>query len=103
MSDRDEFIGEPIEVERSPDSPRPMRFRWRNEVHELVAVEREWVDTGYGSLPRRSRRWFNRRHRRCFVVRDAKGERFMLYLDYSNRSRQTWFLSSRIVGASPGA
>jgi len=99
----DEIIAQPIEVERAPDSPRPVRFRWRDEVHEVVEVDREWVDTGYGSLPRRSRRWFNRRHRRCFVVRDAKGERFTLYLDYSNRSRPTWFLASRTVEDSAQA
>ena len=70
----DELIGEAIEVERAADSPRPVRFRWRNEVHEVVEIDREWVDTGYGDLPRRSRRWFNRRHRRCFVVRDATSQ-----------------------------
>jgi hypothetical protein len=96
----DELIAEAVEVEHAADSPRPLRFRWRNEVHEVVEIDREWVDTGYGSLPRRSRRWFNRRHRRCFVVRDAKGERFMLYLDYSDRSRPTWFLASRIAGGA---
>ncbi len=93
----DELIGETIEVERAPNSPRPVRFHWRGETREVVEVLREWVDAGHGDLPPHSRRWYNRRHRRCFEVRDAKGERFILYVDYSHREHPTWFLARRIV------
>ena len=96
-SDMDEFIGETVHVERSPDSPRPARFRWRGEDREVVAVLREWVDAGHGDLPPHSRRWYNRRHRRGFEVRDAKGERFVLILDYSHRARPTWLLERRLA------
>ncbi len=96
----DEFIGEAIEVERSPDSPRPARFRWRGEDHDVAEILKEWVDIGFGGLPRRSRRWYTRRHRRYFVLRDAKGAVFELYLDYSNRSRPTWFLTKRLAEVS---
>ena len=95
----DEFIGEAVEVERSPDSPRPVRFRWRGETREVAEVLREWVDAGHGDLPPHSRRWYNRRHRRGFEVRDAKGERFILYLDYSHRERPTWFLTRKVVNS----
>jgi len=92
----DEFIGEVVEVERSADSPQPARFRWRDEVHEVAEVLREWVDVGYGGHPPRSRRWFTRRHRRYFLVRDEEGQVFEMYLDYSDRSRPIWFLTKRL-------
>ena len=92
----DEFIGETIDVERSLDAPRPARFRWRGEVHEVAQVLAEWIDTGHGELPRRSRKWYTRRHRRCFVVRDAAGATFEMYFDYSDKTHPTWFLTRRI-------
>ena len=30
----EEFIGEKIEVEKAPTSPRPVRFVWRGENHK---------------------------------------------------------------------
>jgi len=92
----DEFIGETITVERSPSSPRPVRFTHRGQVHEVADVLHEWVDVGFGRLPLRSRKWYTRRHRRYFVVRDARDRIFEIYLDYSNRSSQTWFLVRRL-------
>ncbi len=74
-----------------------MIFRWRGEVHEVAEILKEWVDVGYGKLPRQSRRWYTRRHRRYFIVKDAEGASFELYLDYRNRSRQTWFLTKRVA------
>ena len=91
----EKFFGEQIEVERAETSPQPLRFTWHGEVHDVVEVLGERVDTGYGSLPPRSRKWYTRRHRRYFVVKDAKGDIFEIYLDYSNRSKQSWWLVTR--------
>ncbi|MFB3893833.1 MAG: DUF6504 family protein [Phycisphaerae bacterium] len=92
----DEFIGEDIEVEQSPSSPQPVRFTWRGEVHEVVEVLRQRVDVTFGDLPPRSRKWFTRRHRRCYVVKDGRGDVYEMYLDYSNRKKVTWHLVRRI-------
>jgi cytochrome oxidase Cu insertion factor (SCO1/SenC/PrrC family) len=91
----EEFFGEQIKVEKAARSPEPVRFTWRSETHEVIEVLEERVDTGYGALPRRSRNWYTRRHRRYFVVRDKKGDVFEIYLDYSNRQKQSWWLVKR--------
>jgi hypothetical protein len=91
----DELIGEEIEVRQSPTRPRPVRFVWRGRVHEVAEVLSVRVDTGFGQLPAGSRRWYTRRHRRYYTVRDAAGEVFQMYLDYSNRARKVWWLVKR--------
>ncbi len=91
-----EFISEQIEVEKAETSPRPVRFCWRGEQHDVVEVLSERVDIGFGSLPARSRKWYNRRHRRYYVLRDAEGHVFEIYLDYANRRKPTWWLAERL-------
>jgi hypothetical protein len=91
----EEFFGEQIEVEKEEASPRPLRFTWRGEVYDVVEVLNERVDAGFGALPRRSRKWYTRRHRRYYVVKDAKGDVFEIYLDYSNRQKLSWWLVRR--------
>jgi len=88
----EEFVGERIEVEKAETSPRPVRFKWRGAVYDVVEVLDERVDTGYGGLPPRSQKWRTRRHRRYYVVRDSQGEVFKIYLDYANRKKPTWWL-----------
>ena len=88
----EEFISERIEVEKAETCPRPIRFKWRGEVHEVAEVLHERVDTGFGTLPPRSRKWYTRRHRRYYVVKDSKGDVFEMYLDYANRRKPTWWL-----------
>jgi hypothetical protein len=92
----EEFIGERIEVEKAETLPGPVRFSWRGELHEVVKVLGEWVDAGFGELPARSGRWYNRRHRRYYVVRDTEGCVFEIYLDYANRRKPTWWLARRL-------
>jgi hypothetical protein len=99
----EEFFGEQIEVEKEETSPRPRRFTWRGEVHHVAEVLNERVDAGFGGLPRRSRKWYRRRHRRYYVVKDAKGDVFEIYLDYSNRQKLSWWLITRFGNKSPGA
>jgi hypothetical protein len=92
----EEFFGEQIEVEKEEASPRPLRFTWRGEAHDVVEVLNERVDAGFGGLPRRSRKWYTRRHRRYYVVRDSQGGCFEIYLDYSNRQKLSWWLVRRL-------
>jgi hypothetical protein len=92
----EEFIAERIEVEKAETSPRPVRFCWRGEEHEVAEVLREWVDTGFGGAPARSRKSYNRRHRRYYVVRDGEGSVFEMYLDYANRRKPTWWLVAKL-------
>ncbi|MFW6157986.1 MAG: DUF6504 family protein [Planctomycetota bacterium] len=89
------FLGEQIEVEQAERSPRPVRFTWRGETHEVAEVLRTDVDVGHGSLPPSSRKWYTRRHRRHYVVRDTDGKNFELYLDYADRRHPTWWLAKR--------
>ena len=56
---------------------------------------------GFGGLPPRSRKWYTRRHRRYFIVKDTKGDVFEIYLDYSNRSKQSWWLVTRFDKEGP--
>ena len=86
------FVGEKIEVEKSPSSPCPLRFKWRGQVHDVTEVLEKRVDTGFGGLPPRSRKWYTRRHRRYYTVRDSAGNIFEIYLDYANRQKPTWWL-----------
>ena len=97
----EEFFGAQIEVEKEETSPRPLRFKWRGEVHDVVEVLHEGVDIGFGGLPRRSRKWYTRRHRRYYVVRDSKGDVFEIYLDYSDRRRLSWWLVRRFDRERP--
>ena len=91
----DEFVDEPIEVQQEASSPRPRRFKWRGQWHEVAEVVRQFVDTGFGEMPPRSRKWYTRRHRRHYILRDRDGGQFHIYLDYSNRARLRWILVNR--------
>jgi len=92
-----EFLGERIDVEQAETSPRPIRFVLRGEVHEVVEILGERVDAGFGDLPSRSRKWYTRRHRRYFTVRDSAGDVFEIYVDYAKRTQPTWWLAKRIA------
>ncbi len=94
----EEFLAERIDVERGETSPDPVRFYWRGEAHEVREILHVRVDTGFGNLPPRSGRWYLRRHRRYYVVRDSQGRVFEIYLDYADRKRQTWWLVRESVG-----
>ncbi len=99
----DEFIAEEIEVEREAGLPKPRRFCWRGKTHEVVKILTEWVDLGHGELPVTARRWYTRHHRRYYVVEDAQGNQFEMYLDYSNRARPAWFLTRKIEAPAKDA
>ena len=92
----EQFIGERIEVEQAADSPRPVRFVWRGQTHEVVEVLIRRVDAGFGDHPAASRKWYTRRHRRYYWVRDQDGHVYEIYLDYSNKQRTTWWLVRRV-------
>jgi len=89
------FFGERIEVKRDEMSPDPVSFKWRGEVYEVREILDVRVDIGFGGLPPRSRKWYTRRHRRYYVVRDSEGDVFEIYLDYADRDKQTWWLVKR--------
>ena len=91
----EELVAEKIDVEQSATSPRPVRFTWRGKVHGIVEVLQVRVDTGFGGLPPRSRKWYTRRHRRYYVVKDSQGDAFEIYLDYSNRKKLSWWLARK--------
>lgn len=94
-----QFIGEQIEVEQAEMSPRPVRFTWRGKVHEVADVLSRHVDVGFGGLPPRSRKWYTRRRRRYYTVKDTGGDVFQIYLDYADKRKRTWWLA-RIIPPS---
>lgn len=89
----EQFIGEKIEVEQAEKAPRPVRFTWRGESHDVAEVLRTDIDIGHGTLPRAGRKWYTRRHRRRYIVKDTEGRTFELYLDYADRKNPTWWLA----------
>lgn len=91
----EKFFGERIEVEKNEMSPDPVSFKWRGEVHEVREILDVRVDIGFGCMTPRSRKWYTRRHRRYYVVRDSEGDVFEVYLDYADRGKQTWWLVKR--------
>ena len=91
----EEFVGESIEVEKADTSPRPVRFKWRGQIHEVAEVLDEHVDISYGNLPPSSQKWNTRRHRRYYVIKDLQGNVFKIYLDYANRKKPTWWLAEK--------
>ena len=91
----EELVAERIEVEQARTSPRPVRFTWRGQAHDIVEVLQVRVDTGFGGLPPRSRKWYARRHRRYYVVKASGGDTFEIYLDYADRRKPTWWLVKR--------
>lgn len=91
------FLGERIEVDKDAKSPQPVSFTWRGETHHVAEVLQEWVDTGFGTAPERSRKWYNRRHRRHFVIRDIAGAVFEIYLDYADKRQHTWWLVRKLA------
>ena len=91
----EEFFGERIEVERHPNSPKPLRFILRGQIYEVSKIIHERVDTGFGELPPTSRKWYTRRHRRYYIVQDSQEEFFEIYLDYADKQKQTWWLVKR--------
>ena len=97
----EEFLGEQIEVEQAAQSPRPVRFKWRGRTHDVVQVLDEYVDAGFGSLPPASRKWYTRRHRRYYVVKDSQDTFFKIYLDYSNRRKRSWWLVEKWTDKNP--
>ena len=98
----DEFLGREIEVEQAAASPRPVRFVLAGQVHAVAQVLREYVDISHGGVGPRSRKWYNRRHRRHFVVRDSAGAVFDIYLDYANRAHKSWWVLKKLA-ATPAA
>ncbi len=90
-----EFVSERIQVERSEGSPTPVSFVWRGETYFVTALLREWVDVGYGRLPPRSRTWYNRHHRRYYVVLTSSGDTFKLCFDYADKRDRSWWLISK--------
>ena len=91
-----EFHGERIDVETDKKSPRPVSFRWEGQAYTVVEILKEWVDTGFGDAPPASRKWFNRRHRRYYIVRVSDGDAYEIYFDYANRKNKTWWLVSKV-------
>lgn len=91
-----EFLAEEVQVEQPAGSPRPVRFVWRDETHEVAEVLSVRVDTGHGGLPRRAQRWYTRRHRRYYILKDTDGVVFEMYLDYADRKHRRWFLVRRL-------
>jgi hypothetical protein len=94
-----EFLGERIDVEKDKTAPRPVSFRWRGRTYIVAEVLQEWVDAGFGDAPPQSRKWYNRHHRRYYVVRTTSGDVFRIYLDYADRGNPAWWLVSK---ADPG-
>ena len=90
------FLGEKIEVEKGEISPYPVSFKWRDQVYTVAEVLQEWVDISFGQAPPRSCKWYNRRHRRHFIVKTTSGDVYQMYYDYADKRGHTWWLVEKV-------
>lgn len=111
------FINEPIEVEfeepplllKKPGCPD--RILWRDETHQIVAMEEEWHDyrrrgrMGQNMQPAHLRRAQQRGSwgvgRDYYRVRTADGRRFEIYYDRAPKDSDdrtgSWILNREIL------
>jgi hypothetical protein len=90
MAEKNEFIDEEIEVDRTPPGP-PCAFIWRGEkyhISEVISFERR-VD--YRSP------WWLRRHRDYYRIRITDGRMFELYY-HRGPGRTYWVLYRKLGG-----
>jgi hypothetical protein len=87
------FVGRVVKVETGGDPPQPVAVVDRDRRWEVRAVEREWFDTGHGSLPARAATWRTRRHRKNYVLLTADGFRLHVYFDYARAEKPQWRLT----------
>jgi hypothetical protein len=99
---RTEFIAQPIDVETRLDMPGkpPAAFTWMGQRKSVESVAATWVDTGWGPLRKRPKRWWQRRHRTYYQVEADDGCLYEIYLDRGNGE---WVLYRRFLveGLSP--
>ena len=95
-----EFVGERIEVAEGSGVEGPVRFTWRGREYVTAEVERAWQDRGQPTGVARTS-WRTRRHRNCFEVRAASGERFRIYLDRGTKADapRVWVLERRLAAS----
>ena len=100
-----EFIGKPIEVELSEETPpAPTAFRLGGQRHEVAEVLSRWEEHGYGQRIRGHLDRQPQGQRFYYRVRTAEGEVFELYVDWSpvrrkgtKRSEKSqWFAHRRL-------
>ncbi len=98
--DREEFVGERIDVSEGSGVEGPMRFTWRGREYVTADVERAWQDRGQPSGVTHPS-WQSRRHRNYFEVRTVSGERFRTYLDRGTKASapRVWVLERRLPRA----
>ena len=84
-----EFIGKPIEVELSEDTPpAPKAFRLGDERHQVAEVLSRWEDHGYGQRIRGHIDRLGQGQRVYYRVRTGEGQVFEIYVDWSPTRRK---------------
>lgn len=78
-----QFISEVIDVEQDASLPGkpPVALTWRGERHPVERVEATWVDTTWGPLHTRAKRWWQRRHRTYYQLKVSGPRMFEVYHD----------------------
>lgn len=101
-----EFIGKPIEVELSEETPpAPKAFRLGGQRHEVAEVLSQWEEHGYGQHIRGHIDRLSQGQRVHYRVRTAEGQLFEIYVDWSpvrrkgtKRSEKSqWFAHRRLT------
>ncbi len=88
-----EFIDETIEVKFEKRPGPPVSYTWREEEIGVTEVLRAWTDHGFGPM-KRGGRWWQRRHRDYFRVRDENGALVEFYRD-RGAVKEHWVLYRR--------
>ncbi len=76
-----QFFGQEIEATVSGEIKVPSSFRLGDREYVISNILEAWHDYGFGRLPLRRKRWWQRHHRNYYRVRTTEGEVFEIYYD----------------------
>jgi hypothetical protein len=74
------FLSEEIEMLESAHAGEPIKFRWRDQEHQVVQTIKSWQDWGHPSGAHK-KSWKTRKHRNYFEVKTDLGLHGLIYFD----------------------
>ncbi|HEX9976218.1 MAG TPA: DUF6504 family protein [Dehalococcoidales bacterium] len=95
-----QFFSQEIDVTVSGEVKVPTGFRLADRQYVISEILEFWQDHGFGRIPLRRRKWWQRRHRNYYRVKTAEGEIFEIYYDrgtsLEHPERKKWYLTRQL-------
>jgi hypothetical protein len=96
-----QFLGREIQVTTGGEIKVPATFTLDGREYAVSEIVREWQDHGFGlGAAGRQRRWWQRRHRTCYLVKTTEGELFEIYFDrganLKHPERRKWYAHRKL-------